>query len=81
MLQGISPRRNTLLYDFSRLVHPWQMSQPLSDRVSFDLSNHYNQLLPCPARWDISIRNGQVLIYDQEGHATGIDFANFDMLA
>ena len=66
----IHPRRNTELYDSPRLSHPWQMGQPLSDRVSFDLSNHYNQLLPCPVGRDIPKRNAQVLIYDPERHAS-----------
>ena len=57
------------------------MGQSLSDRVSFDLSNHYIQLLPCPVGWDISKRNAQVLIYDPEGHAIGLDAAHYEMLA
>ena len=69
MLHCICPRRNTRLYDSPRFLHPWQMGQPLSDRVSFDLSNQYNQLLHCPVGWGFSKRNAQVLIYDQEGHA------------
>ena len=52
-----------------------------SDRVSFDLSNHCKQLLPCPEGWDISKRNAQVLIYDPEGHAIGLDAAHYEMLA
>ena len=52
-----------------------------SDRVSFDLSNHCNQLLPCLEGWDISKRNAQVLIYDPEGHAIGLDAAHYEMLA
>ena len=57
------------------------MGQPLLDRVSFDLSNHYNQLLPCPVGWDISKRNAQVLIYDPEGNAIGLDSGHYEMLA
>ena len=45
-----------------QFLHPWQMGQPLSDRVSFELSNHHNQLLLCPVEWDISKCNAQVLI-------------------
>ena len=41
----------------------------------------FNQLLPCPAGWDISKRNTQVLIYNPEGHAIGIDSAHYEMLA
>ena len=64
------PRRNTRLYGSPRFLYPWQMGQLLSDRVSFDLSNHYNQLLPCPVGRDIPKRNAQVLIYDPERHAS-----------
>ena len=81
MLQCIRRRRNIQLYDSPRLLHPWQMGQALSDRVSSDLSNHYNQLLPSPPGWDISKRNAQVLIYDPEGHAIGLDSAHYEMLA
>ena len=49
--------------------------------VSFDLWNHCSQLLPCRVGWDISKRNAQVLIYDQEGHAKGLDSAHYEMLA
>ena len=65
-----------------RFLHPapWQMGQQLLDSVSFDLSNHYNQLLPCPVGWDISKRNAhwQVFIYDQEGHTIGLDTAHYE---
>ena len=37
MLHCIHPRPNTRLYDSPRFFHPWQMGQPLSDSVSFDL--------------------------------------------
>ena len=59
------------------------MGQPLSARLSFDLSNHYNQLLPCygPVGWDISKCNAQVLIYDPEGHAIDLDSVHYEMLA
>ena len=56
------------------------MGQQFSDRVSFDLSNYYNQLLPCPVGWDISKSNAQVLIYDQEGHSIGLDAVHYEML-
>ena len=75
------PRRNTRLYDSPRFLHLWQMGQPLSDRVGSDLSNHYNQLLPCPVGWDISKRSAQGLIYDPEGHAMGLDSVHYEMLA
>ena len=68
------------MYESPRLLHPLQMCQPLSYRVSFDLSNHCNQLLPCPAGWDIWKRNAQVLIYDSKGHAIGVDSANHELL-
>ena len=57
MLQYILRSSNTLLCDSPRFLHPWQIGQPLLDRVNFDLSNHYNQLLLCPVEWDISKRN------------------------
>ena len=57
------------------------MGQLLLDSVSFDLSKHYNQLLPCPVGWDISKRNVQVLIYDQDGHIIGLDSAHYEMLS
>ena len=52
----------------------------LSDSDSFDLSKHYNLLLPCPAGWDISKRNAQVLIYNPECHVIRIDSTRYEML-
>ena len=65
-----------------RFLHPapWQMGQQLLDSVSFDLSNHYNQLLLFPVGWDISKSNAQGLIYDQEGHTIGLDSAHYECL-
>ena len=57
------------------------MGQQLSNRVSFDLSNHYNQLVPGPVGWGISKRNAQVLIYDPAGHTIGLDAAHYEILA
>ena len=57
------------------------MGQLLWDRVSFDLSNNYIQSLPCPVGWDISKSNAQVLIYDPEGNAIGLDSGHYEMLA
>ena len=64
-----------------RLIFRTAVSLDLSDRVSLDLSNHYNQLLPCQVGWDISNHNAQVLIYDPEGHAIGLDSVHYEMLA
>ena len=58
----LHPPPYTRLFDSPRFSHLWQIGQQLSDRVSFDLSNHYNRVPPCPVEWYISKRNAQALI-------------------
>ena len=79
VLQGVSQRHNFQMYDTPRLLHPWQFGPLLPDRFSFDLSNHYNQLPPCPDGLDISKHNELVLISAPSSQVLGIDAAYFGM--
>ena len=54
VLQGVRQRHNIRMYDSARHQHPWKFGPLLPDRVGFDFSNHYNQLLSSPDGWDIS---------------------------
>ena len=80
-VQSVRPRRNALLYESPRLLPPWQIHPPLPDLVSLDLSNHYNQMLPCPDGWEASKRNARILLSNPVGKMVGLDAAHYEMLA
>jgi len=80
-VQCVRPRRNIRIYESPRLLPPWQVDPPLPDLVSFDLSNHYNRVLPCPDGWEVSKRNARILISNPGGRTIGLDAAQYEMLA
>ena len=80
-VQSVRPRRNALLYESPRLLPPWQIHPPLPDLINLDLSNHYNQVLPCPDGWGASKRNARILLSNPEGKMVGLDAAHYEMLA
>jgi len=73
-------RKAPVVHQPCAVHHPWQCDPPLPSNVSIDVSNHLPHRIPCPAGWEVTRRNGRVLITPAGAGSFGMDYAQYELL-